>query len=71
VNSPTAYLTTLPAELRAAIRSAVLELPAKEPALFERLYDGKQRPWEPVDNAAYQPIIALNRFVDGLRRQRG
>jgi phosphonate transport system substrate-binding protein len=71
VNSPTAYLTTLPAELRATIRSAVLELPAKEPALFERLFDGKQLPWAPVDNAAYQPIIELNRFVDGLRRQRG
>jgi phosphonate transport system substrate-binding protein len=71
VNSPTAYLTTLPAELRAAIRSAVLELPAKDPALFERIYDGKQKPWEPVTNAAYQPIIELNRFVDGLRRQRG
>jgi phosphonate transport system substrate-binding protein len=71
VNSPTAYLTTMPAELRTAIRTAVLEMPAKEPELFNRIYDGKQRPWEAVDNSAYQPIIELNRFVDGLRRQRG
>jgi len=71
VNSPMAYLTSLPAELKAAIRTAVLALPQQDPAAFERLTDGKARPWEPVDNAAYQPIIELNRFVDSLRRQRG
>jgi phosphonate transport system substrate-binding protein len=71
VNSPMAYLTTLPAELRAAIRAAVLELPAKDKAAFDAIYEGKQRPWVAVDNAAYQPIIELNRFVDSLRRQRG
>lgn len=70
VNSPMAYLANLPAELKTAIRTAVLELPRREPAVFERLTDGKARPWEATDNAAYQPIIELNRFVDGLRRQR-
>ncbi|MFZ4406189.1 MAG: phosphonate ABC transporter substrate-binding protein [Paracraurococcus sp.] len=71
VNSPMAYLTTLPAELRAAIRTAVLELPEKDKAAFDAIYEGKQKPWQPVDNAAYQPIIELNKFVDSLRRQRG
>jgi phosphonate transport system substrate-binding protein len=71
VNSPLAYLTTLPAELRGAIRTAVLELPEKDRAAFDRIYEGKQLPWEPVGNAAYQPIVELNRFVDNLRRQRG
>ena len=70
VNSPMAYLTTLPSDLRTAIRTTVLEMPQKDPQGFNRLYDGKMRPWEPVDNAAYQPIIELNKFVDGLRRQR-
>jgi phosphonate transport system substrate-binding protein len=70
VNSPMAYLTTLPAALRSAIRTSVLEMPQKDPQNFNRLYDGKMRPWEPVDNAAYEPIIELNKFVDGLRRQR-
>jgi phosphonate transport system substrate-binding protein len=70
VNSPMAYRTSLPAELRAAIRAAVLAMPQQDPAAFERLTDGRQRPWEPTDNAAYQPIIELNRFVDSLRRQR-
>ncbi len=71
VNSPMAYLTTLPAELRAAIREAVLAYPQREAAAFARMTDGKQRPWEPTTNAAYDPIIQLNRFVDSLRRQRG
>jgi len=71
VNSPMAYLTTLPAELRTAIRTAVLELPEKDKAAFDAIYEGKQKPWQPVDNAAYQPIIELNKFVDSLRRQRG
>ena len=71
VNSPMAYLTTLPADLRAAIRDAVLNYGAREPEAFRRMFDGKQKPWEAIDNAAYQPIIELNRFVDSLRRQRG
>ena len=70
VNSPMAWLAALPAETKAAIRGAMLALPQREPALFQRMTDGKQRPWEPVDNAAYQPIVELNRFVDNLRRQR-
>jgi phosphonate transport system substrate-binding protein len=70
VNSPMAYLSTLPRPAKDAIRDAMLALPEREPALFRRMTDGKQRPWEPVDNAAYQPIVELNRFVDNLRRQR-
>ncbi len=69
VNSPFAYLTSLPEEARAAIRAAVLEMPRRDPAAFGRIYEGKQGPWVPVDNAAYQPIIELNRFVDNLRRR--
>ena len=70
VNSPFAYLTTLPAELRAAIRSAVLEMPERDRAAFDAIYEGKGRPWEAVDNAAYQPIIELNKFVDALRKKK-
>ena len=70
VNSPNAYLANLPAELKAAIREAYFTLAQREPAIFQRMTDGKARPWEPVDNAAYQPIVELNRFVDNLRRRR-
>ena len=71
VNSPMAYLTTMPAELRIAIRTAVLEMPERHRDVFDRIYDGKAQPWQPVDNAAYQPVIELITFVDSLRRQRG
>jgi phosphonate transport system substrate-binding protein len=70
VNSPIAMLTTLPPALREAIRTSVLALPEREPEAFRRMTDGQLRPWEPVTNAAYEPIVELNRFVDGLRRQR-
>jgi phosphonate transport system substrate-binding protein len=70
VNSPMAWLATLPPETKQSIRQAFLDLPQREPELFRRMTDGKQRPWEPVDNSAYQQMIELNRFVDNLRRQR-
>jgi phosphonate transport system substrate-binding protein len=69
VNSPMAYLDSLPQELRSAIQAAVLEMPKAEPEAFRRITDGKQAPWQPVTNAEYNPIIELNRFVDGLRRR--
>ena len=69
VNSPMAYLNSLPADLRDAVRAAVLAMPKEDPAGFAKIYEGKQGPWVAVDNAAYQPIIELNRFVDNLRRR--
>ncbi|GGG19454.1 phosphonate ABC transporter substrate-binding protein [Caldovatus sediminis] len=71
LNSPMTYLASLPPELKTAIRDAVLALPQRDRAAFDRLYEGRQGPFAPVDNAAYQPIIELNRFVDNLRRRRG
>ena len=59
----------LPDDLRAAIRAAVLEMPQRDPAAFQKIYDGKQGPWVPADNAAYDSIVELNRFVDALRRR--
>jgi phosphonate transport system substrate-binding protein len=70
VNSPMAYLNSLPDEMKAAIRAAVLELPQHDRALFDRLVDGKGRPWEPTDNDAYKPVIELVQFVDRLQRRR-
>ena len=70
VNSPMAYLNTLPDELKTALRAAVLELPRHDRALFDRLTDGKGRPWEATDNDAYKPVIELVQFVDRLQRRR-
>jgi phosphonate transport system substrate-binding protein len=69
INSPTAYLTALPADLKAKIREAFINAPKKAPEAFAKLSDGKNRPWEPVDNAAYDDTIKLIQFVDRLKKQ--
>jgi phosphonate transport system substrate-binding protein len=70
VNSPMAYLTDLPEELKAKIRDAVLNLASKDKAAFDKIYEGKAGPLVAVDNKAYDPIIELNRFVDDLRKKK-
>ena len=70
VNSPMAYLTDMPEELKAKIRDAVLNLATKDKTAFDKIYEGKQGPMVPVTNEAYKPIIELNRFVDDLRKKK-
>jgi phosphonate transport system substrate-binding protein len=69
VNSPMAVLSDMPANLKAAIKAAVLGVATKDKAAFEKATDGKAKPWEPIDNKAFDPIIELNRFVDNLRKK--
>ena len=69
INSPTAVLTSLPDDLKAAIKKAFLEAPTKDKAAFDRLSDGKDQPWQPIDNAAYDDTIKLIQFVDALRKR--
>ena len=70
VNSPMAYLTDMPEDLKAKIRDAVLNLATKDKAAFDKIYEGKQGPLVAVDNKAYDPIIELNKFVDALRKKK-
>ncbi|WP_353182401.1 phosphonate ABC transporter substrate-binding protein [Bosea sp. (in: a-proteobacteria)] len=70
VNSPLAYLTDLPEDLKAKVRDAVLNLATKDKAAFDKIYEGKAGPLVAVDNAAYDPIIELNKFVDDLRKKK-
>lgn len=70
VNSPMAYLADLPADLKAAIKKAVLEIAAKDKAAFDNIYQGKQLPFVEVDHKAYEPVVDLIKFVDGLRKQK-
>ncbi len=69
INSPTAMLTDLPPDLKAAIKSAFLDAPVKDKAAFAKLSDGKNLPWQPIDNAAYDDTIKLISFVDHLRKK--
>lgn len=69
INSPTAYLDSLPDDLKAAIRTAFLDAARNAPEAFAKLSDGKNKPWQTTDNAAYDDTIKLIQFVDRLRKQ--
>ncbi|MBV8428126.1 MAG: phosphonate ABC transporter substrate-binding protein [Hyphomicrobiales bacterium] len=68
INSPYAYLADLPPELKDAIRKAFFEAATKDKAAFDKLSDGKNRPWEPVTHQDYLPTIEMVKFVDTLRK---
>ena len=70
VNSPFAYLSDMPADLKAKIREAFMAFPQKERAAFDKMFDGKMQPWEPVDHKAYEPVVELIKFVDQLRKKK-
>ncbi|MBN9260702.1 MAG: phosphonate ABC transporter substrate-binding protein [Hyphomicrobium sp.] len=71
VNSPMAYLASLPADLKASVRDAVLNIATKDKATFDGIYGGKQRPFESVEHAAYEPVVELIKFVDSFRKKSG
>jgi phosphonate transport system substrate-binding protein len=71
INSPYAYLSDLPYELKTSIRIAFLDAAKNAPDAYAKLSDGKNKPWEPVANADYDPTIAMVKFVDELRKKTG
>ena len=71
INSPTAYLDSLPEDLKAAIRKAYLDAAKNDKAAFDRLSDGKNQSWQTTDNAAYDDTIKLIQFVDRMRKANG
>jgi len=68
INSPYAYLSDLPPELKAAIRTAFLQAADKDKAAFARLSDGKNQPFQPIENKDYDDTIRLIKFVDSLKK---
>lgn len=69
VNSPTAYLTSLPEELRTKIRDAYFNIGKKDPEAFKILTDGEAQVWAPTSHKDYEVIVELNAFVDALRKK--
>jgi phosphonate transport system substrate-binding protein len=69
INSPYAYLSDLPEDMKAAIKQAFLDAPHKDADAFKKLSDGKNKPWQPISNADYDKTIELIRFVDNLRKK--
>ena len=69
VNSPVAYLDSLPADLKKRIEQAFLSAHQKDKAAFDKLSDGKGEPYQTVTHEAYLPVVELNKFVDSLRKR--
>eukprot|EP01037_Dinobryon_pediforme_P015238 gene15238-15384_t len=69
VNAPTAYLSDLPDDMKAAIKKAFLEAASKDKAAYDKLSDGKNKPWEATENKTYDGVIELVKFVDTLKKK--
>lgn len=67
--SPVAYLDSLPADLKVKIEQAFLQAHVKNKAAFDTLSDGKNDPFVRVTHAAFEPVEAMNKFVDNLRKR--
>jgi phosphonate transport system substrate-binding protein len=70
INGPYAYNSDLPADLKAAISKAFIELPTKDKAAFDRLSDGQKKGFNPATTKDWDGTIELIKFVDALRKKR-
>lgn len=68
---PFVMLSSLPADLKAAITKAFFDVPTKDPAAFEKMFAGKVTGFEAVKHEDYKSTMDLQAFVDGLRKRRG
>ena len=68
--SPNAYLTALPADMKAAIAKAFMDAPKADKAAFDKLSDGKDLGFKAVTHADYKAVVDLQEFVDQLRKQK-
>ena len=69
INGPTAYLDSLPEDMKAAMRQAWFDSATKAPEAFAKLSDGKNKPFAPTTNADYDDTIKLIKFVDNLKKK--
>jgi len=69
--SPYIVLTSLPADLKAAIKSALLEMKTRDKSVLDKLTDGKSSGFAEMKHADYQVTIELQKFVDALRKKSG
>ena len=65
---PYAVLASLPAELKQAIKQAMLDMPKKDAAGFRALSDGKDIEFVPTEAKEYDGVIEMLKFNDRARR---
>ena len=69
INSPYAYLSDLPDDMKTAIKQAFLDAAKKDGEAYKKLSDGKNQPWQTITNEDYDKTIDLIKFVDSLRKK--
>ncbi len=67
--SPTVVIAAAPAEMKAAIRQALMDAPVKGKDAFLRLSDGKATGYAAVKADDYKVMIELVEFVDRMRKK--
>ena len=70
LNGPYAYLSDLPADMKADIAKAFFDAATKDKAAFDKMYDGKKKPFEPAQTPQWDDTIKLIQFVDDLRKKK-
>ncbi|GJD46267.1 Phosphate-import protein PhnD [Methylobacterium cerastii] len=66
---PFAMLASLPDDLKARIRDALVAMPTADKTAFDRLSDGKDQGLTAVTLKDYQPVIEMLKFNDEQRRK--
>ena len=72
LNGPLAYLSDMPADLKAKIADAFFNLRKNDKAAADKIYDGKldREGWAPAQTDDWKPVVDLVKFVDTLRRKK-
>jgi phosphonate transport system substrate-binding protein len=60
---------SLPADLKAAIRKAFMDMPTKDKAAFDMMFQGKSKGFVPTSHGDFASTIELQKFVDALRKK--
>jgi phosphonate transport system substrate-binding protein len=68
INSPLAYLSSLPEDLKVAIRRVFFDAATNDKEAFDKLSDSKNQPYAPVENKDYDATVDLIKFVDSLKK---
>jgi phosphonate transport system substrate-binding protein len=69
-NDPWTVRKSAPADLKADLRKALLELPKSEPQAFHDLYRGAMEGLTPVTHETFAEFIELRRFNERIRRRK-
>lgn len=66
---PYSVLSSLPADLKASIQQAFIDMPKTDKAAFDALSDGKDIEFAPIGAKDYEGVIGMVKFNDDMRKK--